>query len=1503
MFFGIAQDDGKLFASVITLPWNGRLVLADELRIVLMDPVDEIAGEQYQPPVLDGEGTIIKPAVPAVDPVPGTREIAWRCKSFEEEDFSCSANWLADGEQAVRPPCYDDEVKLWEKHSYGFGVAPFTSIRAFEFFHRDGNIHRYQSTCELTSEGEGDDRRTLNDLEIEEMIGHDVCSQSTRNVTNEYGDSYMADVILHNRGEFKLFQDGLRAHAGGDASEYKTRKFEWTGANVDLLTPTVLMNQSSAVVIFRDWSSTCANPITFSDGTTITTSRCGQSTTGVPTECQEMTQQQIPRQCKKCPYCIKSNIVERAAVEPLQWVNPVEGDFNLYPQDTFTEIRQTQLPGFEQLPCASKASCDSVCVDTCPLKTALLLSGEAAEQQKKQAVIDANKMIDLIKLNREEINEAWNAGQDVDGSASVPYSYDPKSGSSYTEAASISLTKQETEQIINSVVNQGENFFIDASTRDGTTQNAIADVIFDSSSPSFPASAAETAKQFAAMSVTEQAESLAKVMNSFFSDAAAKPDISLGRGLPDRGVLNFPGGQIEAVVAETAEGDPLLVVKPKKGPLPRDGGTNLSPFQLAFLKDQMKFIAESIANKDIYSFNAPVNADGAIITEFDQYTDAIDFSRAAEVMKAEDPKCFQITDKSSIYYGDCSDREYNFNAYEKLYTVLTAKGARDFAGFAMEDTGAMKNDFGFVTGLADDIESFDLSKFGARRRRMANTTQVSAVFGSVVETPKQYRAIGESRLSRREEVTTTTTTTTTTTYPATPLEGDGFDIQVEPMVAGAAATYVVGFTARETNRAPPVLDCVAYEAICGIFIDDPLFPENASPFPDSCELSTGGFDNTNEVCRAEKLAKAIEAAAAKTIPLLDACEPVVLPDAGSLCADQTADRTKPYYLTDADREQITAGHCVDVGQRSTTCPKLVAVGSGPATPVVDVSQDLTEEETHTEVRFIIPGVFGGNYEAISGIIGEDARTGMRLPGVTLKAVTKRSSEGGGMGNDYQRISGGNTASYERDLVDPGSCYFMVEYYMIRCILPRGTTRHPKTGRLRGETSNIYAGDRIELKITRLAGLMNPPEAGVTASTFAIVGGHQSPTYAIPFTLNSPEDGDLSSVLCERLNTMMPYHVLRLDGFGWNLKLNPQARNRNLAPDRSPATFHFRKVTVEYLEVRDPSNGGTGTVQSSLVDKEALLDAISLVMLDSYQRVQLLSSRADGEEGLRAAAKKVKDEPLPIIPIAAGAGGFLLIVLIVVIRSRRRAEAEAYKGRDVLAFENPMYDDPHEYEKGSGEGEGLYDEPAFDPTARKHNGKENPMYESNENMELNSDDDAGGYLDVESDSDSDDDSDDDESSEDSDGALSDSSEDDDDDDDEEDSDGAVDENAGTGFGAAMGALAASESVYVDEQSTWDPKSDAARLAANEDTYGTIANNTVDDSDSDDSSDTGDETPSSVSEDSDDAAAPAEESAYDNTDQFASGDAGNGGGSDDDSSSGGDGSSETDSEDDSDDDSDE
>merc|ERR550537_211605 len=97
----------------------------------------------------------------------------------------------------------------------------------------------------------------------------------------------------------------------------------------------------------------------------------------------------------------------------------------------------------------------------------------------------------------------------------------------------------------------------------------------------------------------------------------------------------------------------------------------------------------------------------------------------------------------------------------------------------------------------------------------------------------------------------------------------------------------------------------------------------------------------------------------------------------------------------------------------------------------------------------------------------------------------------------------------------------------------------------------------------------------------------------------------------------------------------------------------------------------------------------------------------------------------------------------------------------------MYDDPHDYEKGGGEGEGLYDEPAFDPTARKHTGKENPMYESNENMEINSDDDAGGYLDVASDSDSDDDSDDDdESSEDSDGALSDSSEDDDDDDDDE-----------------------------------------------------------------------------------------------------------------------------------------
>ena len=121
----------------------------------------------------------------------------------------------------------------------------------------------------------------------------------------------------------------------------------------------------------------------------------------------------------------------------------------------------------------------------------------------------------------------------------------------------------------------------------------------------------------------------------------------------------------------------------------------------------------------------------------------------------------------------------------------------------------------------------------------------------------------------------------------------------------------------------------------------------------------------------------------------------------------------------------------------------------------------------------------------------------------------------------------------------------------------------------------------------------------------------------------------------------------------------------------------------------------------------------------------------------------------IVPIAAAAGGgaILVIIIIVLLMKRRgkRAAAPAKRAADdrtVVAFENPMYDDPTQggrqpvYDSaiGSGDHEGLYDEPAF-AASKNPLKKENPLYSSHENLDGNAiyDNDTGGgagnYQDV------------------------------------------------------------------------------------------------------------------------------------------------------------------------------
>ena len=123
----------------------------------------------------------------------------------------------------------------------------------------------------------------------------------------------------------------------------------------------------------------------------------------------------------------------------------------------------------------------------------------------------------------------------------------------------------------------------------------------------------------------------------------------------------------------------------------------------------------------------------------------------------------------------------------------------------------------------------------------------------------------------------------------------------------------------------------------------------------------------------------------------------------------------------------------------------------------------------------------------------------------------------------------------------------------------------------------------------------------------------------------------------------------------------------------------------------------------------------------------------------------EEEGLPMmIILAAGAGCLLLTIIVVVIVVMSGGEKEEKSSRNVIAFENPMYDDPTDSGGGNldaGEDGGLYDEPTF-----QADNKHNPTYSSEENV---ADPGAGGYLDVEPDDGDDDDDDDDEESSDDD----------------------------------------------------------------------------------------------------------------------------------------------------------
>merc|ERR1711957_961549 len=139
-----------------------------------------------------------------------------------------------------------------------------------------------------------------------------------------------------------------------------------------------------------------------------------------------------------------------------------------------------------------------------------------------------------------------------------------------------------------------------------------------------------------------------------------------------------------------------------------------------------------------------------------------------------------------------------------------------------------------------------------------------------------------------------------------------------------------------------------------------------------------------------------------------------------------------------------------------------------------------------------------------------------------------------------------------------------------------------------------------------------------------------------------------------------------------------------------------------------------------------------------------------------ADKKEEDGGMPIAVIAGGAAAVVVIILLVVVilmSGGSKSDGKADANRNVVAFENPLYDVPNANQAYGGAGgaatydaggatygeaaapdadPGLYDEPAF-----QANDKSNPMYSSKDNVA-----EGNGYLDVQPDDDDDDDEDDD-----------------------------------------------------------------------------------------------------------------------------------------------------------------
>jgi len=155
--------------------------------------------------------------------------------------------------------------------------------------------------------------------------------------------------------------------------------------------------------------------------------------------------------------------------------------------------------------------------------------------------------------------------------------------------------------------------------------------------------------------------------------------------------------------------------------------------------------------------------------------------------------------------------------------------------------------------------------------------------------------------------------------------------------------------------------------------------------------------------------------------------------------------------------------------------------------------------------------------------------------------------------------------------------------------------------------------------------------------------------------------------------------------------------------------------------KDALNNDDSTKEELALLNQALNEANYAVT--SLQAMVEMKNEQDRELAASTAAELAG--ALPIIPILAGAGGLILILIVIIAvgGGGGGGGGDPYASRpgdaSVVAFENPMYDDPGQNQRQNPiaddeeEDGGLYDEPAF-------NAEEDDAAA------------GGGYLDVEPD---------------------------------------------------------------------------------------------------------------------------------------------------------------------------